>query len=952
MVDKQEGSREVEAILSNKRMKRLFLLDGMALVYRAHFALIRNPILTASGQNTSAIFGFINTLLYLIQQREPTHLAVVFDTSAPTARHKMYPEYKAHRDAMPEDLSAAIPMVKQVIEAFNIPVIECDGYEADDVIGTLAKQAGSKGDFETYMVTPDKDFGQLVAEKTFMFKPGRKGNEAEVLGVEEICENWQVERPEQVVDILGLWGDASDNIPGVPGIGEKTAKKLIARYGSVENLLAHSDDLRGKQKENVETFADQARLSRELAKIIVDVPIEIELDDLELRQRNDEALQNLFVELEFNSLGKRLFGNDFRAGHGYGEKGEEAEDSGSGAEVERGLLVPDLKTLNDVSHKYRNIQADDAGDRAAFIAELSRQQSFCFDTETSSLDVRTTQLLGIAFSWKAHEGVYVAFPVDEAAVESLLEEFREIFENEAIGKVGHNLKFDLAVLWWKGVRVQGKFFDTMLAHTLVEPERKHQMDQISEAYLGYTPVSIESLIGAKADKSGQLSMLDIVEDKSDEIAEYAAEDADVTWQLAKILRDKLKESGQEKVFYEIESPLTPVLVAMEAEGIRVDTKALGKIGAELEKQISALREGIFEAAGHEFNLNSPKQLGVVLFDELKLLEKPKRTKTGQYKTDEKVLSALAVDHAIIGDILEYREATKLKNTYVDTLPEAIFPETGRVHTTFLQMMTATGRLASNHPNLQNIPIRTEQGRAIRGAFVARDKDHLLLSADYSQIELRVMASLSGDPAMSEAFREGLDIHTATAAKVYDVDLDDVDSEMRRTAKMVNFGIIYGISAFGLSQRLGIPRGEASEIIEEYLKQYAGVKAFMDKTIEKARELGYVETVSGRRRYLIGIADRNAMVRSAAERTAINTPIQGTAADMIKLAMVRVDEALQEKGLKTRMVLQVHDELVFDLYRDEETLVRELVEDCMKNALLLDVPIVVETGVGQSWLEAH
>ncbi len=929
-------------------MKRLFLLDGMALVYRAHFALIRNPIVTASGRNTSAIFGFANTLLHLIQHRKPTHLAVVFDTSVPTVRHEMYPEYKANRDAMPEELAEAIPVVKQLVEAFNIPVIECDGYEADDVIGTLAAEAEREGGIETYMVTPDKDFAQLVDARTSMLKPGRQGNDDVLLGVEDVRRQWQVEKPGQVVDILGLWGDASDNIPGVPGIGEKTAKKLIAQYGSIENLLAHSSELKGKQKENVEAFAEQARLSRKLAEIIVDVPLQLDLEALELGEPDDGALRELFIELEFNSLGKRLFGDDFQAGRGFvagdGEKpgpGLKAETAGAG-----------LKTIDEVPHDYRNIAADDKKGRAALIAELEERQVFCFDTETSSLDVKDTRLIGIAFSWQAHQGVYVALPTDGVAGEKVLAEFRGVFENPATEKVGHHLKFDLAVLAWKGVQVRGKLFDTMLAHTLVDPDRKHQLVHVSEAYLGYSPVSIESLIGARADKSGQLSMLDIVEEKPEEIAEYAAEDADVTWQLAEILRGKLVDSGQEKVFYEIECPLIPVLVKMEAEGIRVDTGVLKKIGRQLGSQISALEERIYSAAGHGFNLNSPKQLGEVLFDELKLLEKPKKTKTGQYKTDEKVLSALAVDHGIVRDILDYREATKLKNTYVDTLPEAIFEPTGRVHTTFLQMMTVTGRLASNHPNLQNIPIRTEQGRAIRGAFVARDEGHLLLSADYSQIELRVMASLSGDPAMTEAFHAGLDIHSATAARVYGVALDEVDSEMRRTAKMVNFGIIYGISAFGLSLRLGIPRGEAAEIIEQYLKQYAGVQAFMDQTVESAREKGFVETLSGRRRYLPRIADRNAVVRNAAERTAINTPIQGTAADMIKLAMVRVDEALKERELATRMVLQVHDELVFDLVRGEESAVIELVENCMKAALPLDVPIVVETGVGKSWLEAH
>ncbi|MCF6314432.1 MAG: DNA polymerase I [Verrucomicrobiales bacterium] len=927
-------------------MKRLFLLDGMALVYRAHFALMRNPIVTSAGLNTSAVHGFANTLLYLIKRREPTHLAVVFDTSAPTVRHERYPAYKAQRDAMPEELQVAIPIVKKMLQAFNIPVIERDGFEADDIIGTLAAVAEKSGDFETFMVTPDKDFAQLVAPRTFMYKPGRKGGDDEVLGVTEICEQWQIQDPSQVIDILGLWGDASDNIPGVPGIGEKTAKKLVALYGGVEGLLAHTDELKGKQKENVVNFAEQARLSRELATIIVDVPLELGPDDLILRERDDAALQKLFVELEFNTLGRRLFGKDFQAGRGFDSKADGKDES------EEGVVAVNLKTLQEVEHSYRNIAADDKSGRAEFIADLSQQKSFCFDTETSGLNVKDTQLLGIAFSWKAHEGVYLEMPLVDQAMAEVLQELREVFENPASEKIGHHLKFDLAVLKWKGLVVAGTLFDTMLAHTLLDPDQGHQMDKVSEQLLGYTPVSIESLIGAKADKGGQLSMLDIVEEKSEEIAEYAAEDADVTWQLAEILRERLKSSGQETVFYEIESPLTPVLVAMEAEGIALDVVVLKKIGVQLGMQIDSLREQISTAAGRDFNLNSPKQLGEVLFDELKLLEKPKKTKTGQYKTDEKVLSSLATDHEIVRDILEYREATKLKNTYVDTLPEAIFVKTGRVHTTFLQMMTATGRLSSNHPNLQNIPIRTEQGRAIRGAFIARDDEHCLLAADYSQIELRVMASLSGDPAMTEAFQQGLDIHTATAARVFGVELDEVDSEMRRTAKMVNFGIIYGISAFGLSQRLGIARREASEIIEQYFKQYAGVKIFMEQTVETARDLGYVETLSGRRRLLPGINDRNALVRSAAERTAINTPIQGTAADMIKLAMVKVAKTLREQGLQTRMVLQVHDELVFDLLRSEEQQVRQVVESSMKIALPLKVPIVVETGVGESWLEAH
>ncbi len=928
---------------------RLFLLDGMALIYRAHFALIRSPIMTSGGVNASAVFGFTNTLLDLIENQKPTHIAVAFDTADPTPRHELYPEYKAQREAMPEDIGRAIPAVKRLIRALDIPVLEYPGYEADDIIGTLAKRAEAEGVYTTYMVTPDKDFAQLVSDKTLIYKPGRQGSAPEILDVATIREQWGIETPEQVIDILGLWGDASDNIPGVPGIGEKTAKKLVGQFGSVEGLLANVDQLKGKQKENVESHAEQARLSRKLAEIILDAPIDVDFHQLSIGdRRDDEALHSLFVEYEFNALGKRMFGEGFVAGRGHSTS---ATDSGE--------LVAELKKIGDVEKDYRRIPADDAGARATLIAELGGREAFCFDVETTGLDEKTARLLGIAFSWKQDAGFYAEMPADPGDAAAVLDEFRPVFENPAIEKIGHNLKFDLGVLHWHGLPVAGVLFDTMLAHSLIEPDQRHRMDYLSETYLGYTPISYEEAFGAPMEKSGQLTMFDEDDGTADsgpdpeKVARYAAEDADVTWQLAGILREKLKEAGQERVFFEIESPLLPVLVRMEGEGVRVDTGALEEIGESLAANMAELQAKVYAAAGSEFNLNSPKQVGEILFDRLNLVEKPKKTKTGQYKTDEQTLTSLAPLHPIVADLLAYREASKLKGTYVDTLPGAIFERTGRVHTTFHQLMTATGRLASNNPNLQNIPIRTEQGREIRKAFVSRDADHVLLAADYSQIELRVMASLSGDPAMIEAFESGHDIHSITAARVYGIDLDAVDSDMRRTAKMVNFGIIYGISAFGLSQRLGtLSRGEAADIIEEYWRQYPGVKAYMESTVEFAREHGYVETVTGRRRHLRDINSRNATVRGAAERTAINTPIQGSAADMIKIAMVRIDAALREGNYRSRMILQVHDELVFDLHKDEHDTVIPLVEKGMREALPLKVPVVVETGTGENWLAAH
>ncbi len=924
---------------------RLFLLDGMALVYRAHFALIRSPIFTSGRMNTSAIFGFANTLLELIQNQNPTHLAVAFDTSDPTFRHDVYPEYKANRDAMPEDLSLQIPAVKRLVEAFNIPVIECPGWEADDVIGTLARKADEDGGFETFMVTPDKDFAQLVTERSKIYKPGRQGSAFEILDRAAICENWQVNDPLQTIDILGLWGDASDNIPGVPGIGEKTAKKLIAQFGSMEKLLDSTDQLKGKQKENVENNREQALLSKQLVTIIKEAPTTVSFDDLKITAPNDEAVRNILSEFELNSLGRRLYGNDFKAGRSQGE-----------AAVESGTKK--LKTITDCKKNYQAVAAADSAARSRLIEELSREKSFCFDLETDSLDHKTCSIIGIAFSTAADQGSYVEVPKGAAGKE-ILAEMAPLFTESDAEKIGHNLKFDIGVLHWNGIRTKGPVFDTMLAHALIEPDQRHKMDYLSESLLGYTPITYEEVFGDGTEKTGQMNLFAETEISDgpdlEAIAQYAAEDADVTWQLAQIFREKLKEAKQDSVFHEIECPLVSVLVDMEAEGIRVDPATLGEIGVALEKQIEEHQKAVFTAAGQpEFNIKSPKQVGEVLFDRLKLVEKPKKTKTGQYKTDEQTLSALAGEHQIVRDLLDFREAAKLKSTYVDALPKAIFPGTSRIHTTFLQLMTATGRLASNHPNLQNIPIRSAQGREIRKAFVPRSDEYILMAADYSQIELRVMASLCQDPAMMEAFESDIDIHTATASRVFGVGIDDVVPDMRRTAKMVNFGIIYGISAFGLSQRLGgsVSRTEASEIIEEYFRQYTGVKTFQEQTIEEAVKNGYVETMTGRRRYLRDIDSRNGMIRSAAERTAINTPIQGSAADMIKIAMTKVANLLDEGNYQTKMLLQVHDELVFDLHRDEERELTPKIVEAMESALPLRVPVLVETGTGENWLAAH
>ena len=927
--------------------KKLFLLDGMALVYRAHFALIARPIFTSKGVNTSALYGFTQTLLDILNKQQPTHVAVAFDTDAPTARHAEFADYKATRETMPEDLSQALPHVRRMLEAFRIPVLACDGYEADDIIGTLVRQAEKQG-FQSYMVTPDKDFGQLVDANTFLYKPGRMGSDVEIMGVPEIKQRWGIERPEQVIDILALMGDSSDNIPGVPGIGEKTASKLIGQFGSLDNLLAHAGELTGRTKETLEKNREQALLSKRLATLNCEVPCPVELAGLRLQPRDDEKLKALLIEFEFNSIGRRLFGEDFKAGRGF-QAPETTAETDIGAEelgLEPGPAAPepgpppaaDLKRLADVPHQYQVVTSKQQA--ATLLQELQASKSFALSIATGSGEAKQAKLTGLAFSVVAHSGCYVPLGVEFSG---MLEQFRPVLESEQNEKVGHDLKFATSVLRWHGINLRGKLFDTMIAHSLIDPDMRHRLSYLAEAYLGYTAMA--------SDTAGQ-GELSLDKTPQQSAADAAIESADLALQLRAKLEPLLKQKGQERVFYEIESPLIPVLVAMEYEGIKVDAAVLADFGTQLAKEIDEHEKTICRIAGTTFNVNSPRQLGQILFDVLKISEAPKKTRTGQYATDEQTLLTLAPDHEIVRRLLEHRAATKLKSTYADALPVAIWPKTGRIHTTFNQVMTTTGRLNSQDPNLQNIPIRTERGQEIRKAFVPRNREYRLLSADYSQIELRIIAALSREAGLLEAFRTGVDVHTATAAKVFSVPPEGVTSEMRRKAKMVNYGIAYGISAFGLSQRLGIARKEAAAIIDQYFKQFSGIRRYMEDTIRFARKNGYVETVTGRRRYIRDINSSNNTVRSAAERNAINAPIQGTAADMIKLAMVGIHEELDRRQLKTRMLLQVHDELLFDLFAGEEAEVRGMVEEKMKNAIRLEVPIEVEMGVGDNWLAAH
>lgn len=931
----------------------------MALIYRAYFAMSRNPRFTASGLNTSAIMGFANTLLEVLKNQSPSHIAIVFDTEAPTNRHEEFDSYKANRQAIPEDLAASIPYVFRLAEGFNIPVLTLDGYEADDIIGTLAKKA-EEADFTVFCMTPDKDFGQLVSDKIFIYKPARMGDGAEILGVPEILEKWEVKDVRQVIDILGLWGDAVDNIPGIPGIGEKTAKKLIQEYGSMEEIIAHADQLKGKMRENVETFAEQGLLSKKLATIQLDVPVDLDEDALQLREPNRELLEPLFAELEFRTLGKRVFGEDFSVVGGAPAASQQMDLFGqpqAGAatsapkpkapnqQVEVETSDSPAASIVQTPHEYTLVTTEQ--EMLDLAGLLEKQPSCCFDTETTGTDPNLADIVGMSFAFEPHRAWYVAMPKSMEECVRLLKIFQPFFTNAGIKKIGQNIKYDILLLARYGVFVKGPLFDTMLAHYLIDPDSRHGMDVLAENYLGYSPIPISDLIGPRGAKQGNMGDL-----SPEQICDYACEDADITLQLAQVFEPLLVEAQADELAQNVEFPLIYVLAEMERTGVRIDVDLLRGISKTLEADIKNLEKIIHKKAGVPFNIASPKQLGEVLFDKLQLDPKAKKTKTGQYKTGEDVLTALAHKSDIVQDILEYRQLQKLKSTYVDSLPELIHPQSGRVHTSYNQAVASTGRLSSTNPNLQNIPIRTTRGREIRKAFIARDAGHVILSADYSQIELRLVAEMSQDPGMLEAFSQNLDIHRATAARVYDVPLEEVTSDQRRSAKAVNFGIIYGQTAFGLSQNLSISRKEAAEIIEQYFIQYPGIKRYMNDTINFAKEHGYVETLLKRRRYLRDINSANQTVRGFAERNAINAPIQGSAADMIKIAMIAIHEEMQAKKLEGKMTMQVHDELVFDVPAAEVPVFREMIERQMKNALKISVPIIVEVGEGPNWLEAH
>ncbi|RIV21592.1 DNA polymerase I [Fibrisoma montanum] len=1036
--------------------KKLFLLDALALIYRAHFAFNKNPRITSRGLNTSSIFGFMNSLMEVLTKEKPTHIGVAFDTAKATFRHEQFPMYKATRQSQPEDISLAKPYIRQIIEAMHIPILQLDGFEADDVIGTLAKKAALTG-FEVYMMTPDKDYGQLVEEHIHIYKPAFMGKPAEKLGVAEVLERWQIERIEQVTDMLGLVGDSVDNIPGIPGVGEKTAQKLIADYGSVENLIANAEQLKGKLKENVINYGQQGLLSKQLATIHLDVPIAFDEEALLHTEYDKPRLAALLDELEFRQMKTRLLGSDFEAGpqstpapasarsnasgqmglfdgptdrgpadrgpafmpmpaesrsdvspsgadelpFDFGEGDSSAgsaeapqpakktrktkvtvpaasassatpdavtdtitTDDAVGSEVtETGQsdrpayldVYPDAeidevqperrKTIFSVKHDYRLVDTPEL--RESLVHFLNKQESICFDSETTAIDPVEADLVGLAFSYRKGEAFYVPVPEDPAEAQAIVNVFKPVLENPGIVKIGQNLKYDLLMLKKYGVEVQGKLFDTMIAHYLIEPEQRHNMDIMAMTYLNYHPVEIESLIGKKG--KGQLTMRDVEVQK---VVEYAGEDADVTLQLKETFAPKLEEDKLDKLFDQVEMPLVQVLADLELEGIRIDTNALAELSATLETDMRQVQQEIFDIAGSAFNIGSPKQLGEILFDKLKLDKNAKKTRTGQYATGEEVLSKLEEEHEIARKILDYRELVKLKNTYVDALPLLISKRDGRIHTSFNQAVASTGRLSSANPNLQNIPIRTPRGQEIRKAFVPRTDEFLIMSADYSQIELRIMAAFSGDQTMLDAFNNGIDIHTQTASKVFHVPISEVTSDMRRKAKTINFGIIYGISAFGLAQRLKIPRKEASQIIDEYFVEFSAVKAYMDQSIEKARGCGYAETILGRRRYLRDINSRNITDRMFAERNAINAPIQGSAADMLKIAMIRIHEFLRKERLKSKMILTVHDELVFDAHRDELDILRENVNTIMKTAIPMAVQMETGIGVGENWLVAH
>ncbi len=943
--------------------KRLFLLDAMALVFRAYYALIRNPRITSKGYNTNAQFGFTNTLLELINNQKPSHMAVCFDTHAPTERHTDFADYKANRQEAPEDLLNALPDIKRIIQGFNIPVIELDGYEADDIIGTLSIQAADVG-YEVFMVTPDKDYGQLVSDKIKIYKPGYQGGDVEIMGPREVCAKWNIRSVSQVVDVLGLMGDAVDNIPGIAGVGEKTAAKLLAEYGNLENILENAGNIKGALGEKIRNGKEAAILSKKLATIITNVPVTFHEEDFRIKDWNRNLLMEVFTGLEFRTIAQRVLGETLpvvpRNGSpkqtggavqadlfGNVEIKKAPEEQPAEKEAAPATLLPEGKNIHNTPHSYTAITAEQ--ELKDLVQKLLSQKEICFDTETTGLDANDTELVGLSFSWKPGEAYYIPCPADRESTLTILDHFRPLFSKKDITWIGQNIKFDMLVLKWYGVEIQGELFDTMLAHYVIEPDGKRGMDLLSAQYLGYEPVHIEELIGKKGKQQG--NMRDVALEK---ITDYAAEDADITLQLKLALEPELKTKEVEKVFYEVENPLVKVLADMEFEGVRIDTDFLQLYSASLAEEAKLAEENVYQQAGVRFNLASPKQLGEVLFEKLQLDPKAKKTKTGQYATGEDVLLKLAQRSKIVEDILAYRELTKLKSTYVDALPQLVNRKTGRVHTTYAQAVAVTGRLASNHPNLQNIPVRTARGREIRKAFVPRDDRHILLSADYSQIELRIVAAISGDPAMCDAFRHGKDIHAATAAKVYNVDESAVTKEQRYKAKSVNFGIIYGQGAFGLADNLGISRTEAKEIIDNYKREFAGINRYMDETINFAREHGYVQTLMGRKRWLRDINSSNFTVRGFAERNAINSPIQGSAADMIKLAMQKVHAAMKKEKMQSKMILQVHDELIFDAVKEETGALKALIIDCMQTAMSLPngVPVVAEVGEGENWLEAH
>ncbi|HLP56975.1 MAG TPA: DNA polymerase I [Fluviicola sp.] len=926
--------------------KKLFLLDAFALIYRAYFAFAKNPRVNSKGQNTSAAFGFTNALIDVIQKEQPTHIAVVFDApGGATNRTADYEHYKANREEMPEDIRSMIDPIKRILEAFHIPVLLLEGYEADDIIGTLAKRAEEEG-FITYMMTPDKDFGQLVSEKIFIYKPGRGGDPATVMGVKEVCEKFEVKDPLQVIDILGLWGDAVDNIPGIPGIGEKTAKKLIQDYGSMEELFKNTDDLKGKMKENVIAYEEQGRLSKMLATIIVDVPVPFDPLDLKLDAPDVEKVKEIFTELEFRNLAKRVIGEEIVVTSAAGENGQlDLFGTQSLVEVQQASPTAGYKTIATEKPSYHHVSLPE--ERAELLAKLMQQTSVCFDTETTDIEAMHADLVGASFCFKEREAYYVSFPKEFEAAKQIIHEFAPFFQSKTIEKIAHNLKYDMKVLMRYGLELDGPLFDTMIAHYLIQPEAKQGMDFLAQYYLQYQPISIETLIGKKGKNQGNMGDL-----PQEEIVDYACEDADITFQLKQLFAPQIEKDHLRHLFHAIEMPLVTVLAKMENEGVAIDVEHLKNYSKQLETETAELEKSIKAEAGLDFNLDSPKQLGEILFEHMKISSKAKKTKTGQYATSEDILLQHKNDHPIIGMILDYRQMRKLKSTYVDPLPTMLDRVDGRVHTSFMQTVTATGRLSSNNPNLQNIPIRTDRGKEIRRAFIARDKDHQLMSADYSQIELRVIAALSNDTSMIQAFKDGVDIHRATASKVFHTALDEVTKDQRSAAKAVNFGIIYGQSAFGLAQNLGISRTEAKQIIDSYFAQYSTIKSYMDSAVKNARENGYVETIMQRRRYLPDINSANAVVRGFAERNAINAPIQGSAADIVKLAMVAVDKAMTEAGVQSKMILQVHDELVFDVLKGEEETMKQLVKTAMEGAIQLAVPMEVEMELADNWLDAH